>query len=150
MWVRHRSLVIVPPEGDFEFWWDSDLCWCFIHVTIKLVLGMTRRSVIESKITHVSSSPREKVRREICCLVNLDRRKKIRRVCRLDSRCVFLSFSSTDRYLTHIRDSDTWTPPRCLYPRKESFVYFSESLRDSTIAFRVETFHVFLNHNEFH
>ena len=29
--------------------------------------------------------------------------------------------------------------PRCLYPRKESFVYFSESLRDSTITLRVET-----------
>ena len=28
--------------------------------------------------------------------------------------------------------------PRCLYPRKESFVYFSKSHRDSTIALRVE------------
>ena len=94
MWVRHRSVVIVPPEGDLEFWWDSEMCWCFIHVTIKLVSGTTRRSVIESCITHVSSSPRETVLREICFLVDLDRRKKMRRVCLLDSRCVFLSFSS--------------------------------------------------------
>ena len=23
MWVRHWSVVIIPPEGDLEFWWDS-------------------------------------------------------------------------------------------------------------------------------
>jgi len=94
MWVRHVSVVIVPPEGDWEFRWDSEMCWCFIHVTIKLVSGTTRTSVIESCITQVSSSPRETVLREICFLVDLDRRKKIRRVCVLDTRCVFLSFSS--------------------------------------------------------
>ena len=32
--------------------------------------------------------------------------------------------------------------PRCLFHRKESFVYFSESHRDSTIALRVEIFHL--------
>ena len=32
--------------------------------------------------------------------------------------------------------------PRCLFPRKELFVYFSESHRDSTIALRVEIFHL--------
>jgi len=94
MWVKHRSVVIVPSEGGLEFRWDSEMCWCFIHVTIKLVLGTTQRSVIESCFTHVSSSPRETVLREICFLVDLDRRKKMRRVCLLDSRCVFLSFSS--------------------------------------------------------
>jgi len=26
--------------------WDSETCWCFIHVTVKLVAGSTRRSVI--------------------------------------------------------------------------------------------------------
>ena len=69
----HRSVVIAP-EGDLEFRWDSEMCWSFIHVrvTIKLVLGTTQRSVIEScithvsviesGITHVSSSPRETVR----------------------------------------------------------------------------------------
>jgi len=31
MWVGHRSVVIVPPEGDLEFWWDSEMYWCFIH-----------------------------------------------------------------------------------------------------------------------
>jgi len=56
MWVRHRSLVIVPPEGGLEFRWDSEMCWCFIHVTIKLVMGTTQKSAIESCITHVSSS----------------------------------------------------------------------------------------------
>ena len=58
MWVRHRSVVIVPPEGGLEFRWDSEMCWCFIHVTIKLVSGTTQRSVIESCIT----SPRETAR----------------------------------------------------------------------------------------
>ena len=51
MWVRHRSVVIVPPEGDLEFRWDSETCWYFIHVTIKLDPGTTQRSVIESCIT---------------------------------------------------------------------------------------------------
>jgi len=51
MWVEHRSVVIVPPEGGLEFRWDSEMCWCFIHITIELVLGTTRRSVIESCIT---------------------------------------------------------------------------------------------------
>ena len=41
MWVRHQSVVIVPPEGDLEFRWDLEMCWCFIHVTIKLVSGTT-------------------------------------------------------------------------------------------------------------
>jgi len=61
MWVRHRSVAIVPPERDLQNWWDSEMpvCWCFIHVTIKLVSGTTQRSVIESCITYVSSSPRE-------------------------------------------------------------------------------------------
>jgi len=54
-------VVIVPPEGGLEFRWDSDMCWCFIHVTINLVSGTTQRSVIESCITNVSSSPRETV-----------------------------------------------------------------------------------------
>jgi len=93
MWGRHRSVVIVPPEGGLEFWWDSEMYWCFIHVTIKLVSGTTQRSAIESCITHSSSSPRETVVREICFLVDLDRRKKMRRVCLLDSRCVVLSFA---------------------------------------------------------
>ena len=89
----HRLVVIVSPEGDLEFRWDSEMFWCFIYVTIKLVSGTTQRSVIESCITHVSSSPRATVLREICFLVDLDRREKMLRVCLLDSRCVFLSFS---------------------------------------------------------
>jgi len=55
-------VVIVLPEGDLEFRWDSEICWCFIHVTIKLFSGTIQTSVIESCITHVSSSPRETVR----------------------------------------------------------------------------------------
>ena len=27
-------MEIVPPEGDMEFRWDSEMCWCFIHVPI--------------------------------------------------------------------------------------------------------------------
>ena len=71
MWVRHWSVVIVPPVGCLEIWWDSEMCWCFIHVTIKLITGMTQRSLIESCITiaHVSSSRPETVRRENCLLV---------------------------------------------------------------------------------
>jgi len=95
MWVMHRSVVIVPPEGGLEFRWDSEMCWCFVHVTIKLVSGTTQRPVIESCVTHVSSSPRETVLHEIYFLVDLDRRKKMQRVCLLDSRCVFLSISSS-------------------------------------------------------
>jgi len=95
MWVRHRSVVIVPPEGDLEFRWDSEMCSCFIHVSIKLVSGITtQRSVIKSCITHVFSFLRQTVRREIYFFVDLDRRKKMQRVCFLDSCCVFLSFSS--------------------------------------------------------
>jgi len=37
-------VVIVPPEGGLEFRWDSEMCWCFIHVTIKLVSGTTQGS----------------------------------------------------------------------------------------------------------
>ena len=77
MWVRHRSVVIVPPEGNLEFRWDSEMCWCFIHVTINIVSGTTQRCVMESCITHVSSFP--PVVREICFLVDLDRKKKMRR-----------------------------------------------------------------------
>jgi len=60
-------VVIVSPEGDLEFrcQWGSEMCCCFIHVTINLVSGTTQRSVIESAITHVSSSPRETVTREL-------------------------------------------------------------------------------------
>ena len=35
-------------------------------------------------------------------------------------------------------DRERGPSPRCRFPRKESFVYFSESHRDSTIALRVE------------
>ena len=59
IWVRNRSMVIVPPEEDLEFRCDSEKSWCFIHVTIKAFSGTTQRSVFESCITHVSSSPRE-------------------------------------------------------------------------------------------
>jgi len=64
--VRNRSVVIVPPEGDLKSIWDSEMCSCFIYVTVKLVLGTTRRSVIDSCITHVSSFPPETVGHENC------------------------------------------------------------------------------------
>jgi len=62
IWVRHRLVVIVPspPEarGGFklEFRWKSEMCLWFIlwHVTVKLVSGTTQRSVIDSRIAHVS------------------------------------------------------------------------------------------------
>ena len=31
MWVRHWSVVIVPPVGGLKFWWDSEMCWCFFQ-----------------------------------------------------------------------------------------------------------------------
>ena len=64
--VGNRSVVIVPPEGDLKSIWDSEMCSCFIYVTVKLVLGTTRRSVIDSCITHVSSFPPETVGHENC------------------------------------------------------------------------------------
>jgi len=39
MWVTHRSVVIVPPEGGLDSWWDSRQRLCFIHVTVSIVLG---------------------------------------------------------------------------------------------------------------
>jgi len=55
----------VPPEQGLKFRWDSETCWCFLHVTVKLVSGTTQRSINESciTVTHVSSSIRETVRR---------------------------------------------------------------------------------------
>jgi len=50
-------VVIVPPEGDLEFQWDAEMCWCLIHVTVKIVSGTTQRSVIELGITNGSSQP---------------------------------------------------------------------------------------------
>ena len=45
MKVRHQSVVKhdkmwkslkrVSPEGGLEFWWDAEMCCCFIHVTVK-------------------------------------------------------------------------------------------------------------------
>jgi len=35
--LRCINVVIVPPEGGLEFRWNSEMCWCFIHVTTKLV-----------------------------------------------------------------------------------------------------------------
>ena len=57
-----------------------------------------RRCVIESCIADVSSSSRETVLREICFLMDPDRRtlKKMRRGCLMASRCVFPSFSWVD------------------------------------------------------
>ena len=49
MWVRPWSVVIVPPERNWEFRWDTEMCWCFIYVTIKPVAGTTERTVIESQ-----------------------------------------------------------------------------------------------------
>jgi len=59
MWVMHQSVVIVSLEGDCEFRWDSEMCWCFIHVTIKLFSGTTQRSVMES-CSHTFPPPHEK------------------------------------------------------------------------------------------
>ena len=63
IFVRHRSVVAILLEGDLEFRWDAEMCWCFIHVTVKLVSGTTHRSVIELSITNGSSQP-ETVGRE--------------------------------------------------------------------------------------
>ena len=41
-------------------------------------------------------------------------------------------------WLTSIKIEIRGPSPRCLFPRKASFAYFSESHRDSTIALRVE------------
>jgi len=138
MWVRHRSVVIVILEGDLEFRWDLEMCWSGIHVTIKLVSETTRRSVIESRITHVSSSPWETVLREICFLVDLDRRKKMRRVCLLDSRCVFLSFSSPTSLpypsvaqKEHAFSADTWDEYTHSFPRYTCDEYTHSFSRDA-------------------
>ena len=129
MWVRHRLVVIVPPEGGLEFRWDSAMYWCFIHVTIKLVSGTTQRSVIESRVTHVSSAPRETVLREICFLVDLDRRKKRRRVRLSDSRCIFLSISSNALH-----------QPRTLLAWKIHLFFHARSISTiSTISFAVSS-----------
>ena len=42
------------------------------------------------------------------------------------------------KWLMSIKMQIRGPSPRCLFPRMESFVYFSESHRDSTIALRVE------------
>jgi len=49
MWVRHQSVVIVPPERNLEFRRDTEMCCCFIYVTVKPVSGTTQRTVIESQ-----------------------------------------------------------------------------------------------------
>jgi len=44
MWARHRSVVIVPPEGVLESRWDAVICWCFLHFTSREInsLGTPR------------------------------------------------------------------------------------------------------------
>jgi len=59
MWVRRRSLVIVPPEGGLESRWDSQKRLCFIHVTVKIVSGLPYKIIIESWNTHAPSSSQE-------------------------------------------------------------------------------------------
>jgi hypothetical protein len=49
MWVRHRSVLIVPPEGGLESQCDSRKRLCFIHVTIKNGFWFyPKRYIIES------------------------------------------------------------------------------------------------------
>jgi len=81
MWVRHWSVVIVPPEGDLKFWWDAEMCWCFIHVTVKLVSGTTQRSVIESCTTNSFFPPKNSSPWELSpCRLKVVK-KRMRRVC---------------------------------------------------------------------
>jgi len=42
MWVRHRSVVMVPPNGGLESRTDPEMCECFIYVTLKLVSATTQ------------------------------------------------------------------------------------------------------------
>ena len=57
-----RSVVIVPPEVGLESPGgserDSEMCWCFIRITVRLFSGTTQRSVIESYINlpHMNES----------------------------------------------------------------------------------------------
>ena len=59
MWVRHRSVVMIPLEGGLESRRDSRKRLCFIYVTVKIVLGLTYKIIIESWNTHASSSSQE-------------------------------------------------------------------------------------------
>jgi len=59
MWVSHRSVVMIPLEGGLESRRDSRKRLCFIYVTVKIVLGLTYKIIIESWNTHASSSSQE-------------------------------------------------------------------------------------------
>jgi len=59
MWVRHRSVLIIPPEGGLQSRWESWKRLCFIHVTVQIVSGLPYKIIIESWNTHASSSSQE-------------------------------------------------------------------------------------------
>jgi len=63
---------MVPPEGGLESQWDSQKCLYFIHVTVKIVSGMTPKCKIESWNTHVSSSSQETLLCKSCFLEDRD------------------------------------------------------------------------------
>jgi len=64
----------------------------------------------------------------------------MRRVCLLDSRCVFLSFFPTSYlWIVHVHQNrDTWTLTTLSLYNKGIVCVFIESHRDSTIALRME------------
>jgi len=110
------------------------MCWCCIYVTVKLVSGTTQRSVIESCITNVSSSPPETVRRENLspCRIEVVG-KKMRRVCLWDTRCAFLKFPSNLIYwidflfyklLMSIKIEIRGLSPRCLFLERNRLCIF--------------------------
>ena len=61
MKVRHQSVVKNTKiwkslkrdsqEGGLEFWWDAEMCWCFIHVTFK-----SRERPEDLQSSHVSQT----------------------------------------------------------------------------------------------
>jgi len=59
--ARHLGcgLIMIPPEGGLESRPDSRKRLCFIHVTVKIVLGLPYKTIIKSWNTHASSSSQE-------------------------------------------------------------------------------------------
>ena len=94
MWVRHRSLVIVPPEGGLEFSAGLTKKFVFyIHVTVKISLGFTlqdckrvgehKRFLLLTRSTSVES-----------CSLRIEREARKIAECTSYTTCILLSFSS--------------------------------------------------------
>ena len=116
MWVRHQSVVIVPPEGGLEFstGLTKKIVFYLCHGQ-QIVSDLPYKIVIESRNTHASSSSQEALLRKVAAQGSREKRERSQSVPKYQrSQSVPFTLPASNSLFLPRLSSLPLAPPRAL------------------------------------